>query len=136
MTGRLKNAPGHSLLNQFKTDRFKRFGKEFTWIVLGQAATMLGALVGVRILTGLLAPAEYGQLALGMTAATLIQSVVLGPLGKPSTSFLKKCSVEGFGSRGIRRLFRLRTLSAIARKTVLIRLDGQTHRMRHYRWKN
>lgn len=68
------------LFQKFRTDRAKRLGKEFTWITIGQAATVLGALVGIRLLTELLSPSEYGQLALGMTVATLVQTVVLGPL--------------------------------------------------------
>jgi O-antigen/teichoic acid export membrane protein len=39
-----------------------------------------GAVVGVRLLTELLDPSAYGQLALGMTAATLVQQTILGPL--------------------------------------------------------
>lgn len=41
---------------------------------------MLGTLVGIRILTELMSPAEYGQLALGLTAATLASQVLWGPL--------------------------------------------------------
>jgi O-antigen/teichoic acid export membrane protein len=62
--------------------RFQRLFKEGLWIVLGQGMAMLGSLVGVRLLTGLLSPAQYGELALGMTIATLVNQTLLGPLGQ------------------------------------------------------
>ncbi|SRR6266571_2298482 len=67
--------------------RFRRLGREVFWVGLGQAAAVLGALVGVRVLTELLDPAVYGELALGMTLATLVNQTVLGPLGNGVTRF-------------------------------------------------
>jgi O-antigen/teichoic acid export membrane protein len=43
--------------------------------------------VGVRLLTRFLDPGVYGQLALGMTVATLAQQTILGPLGSASLRF-------------------------------------------------
>lgn len=40
-----------------------------------------GSLAGVRLLTELLPPDAYGELALGMTIATLVNQIILGPLG-------------------------------------------------------
>ena len=42
---------------------------------------MVGALVGIRLLTELLDPVAYGQLALAMTAVMLLEQTTLGPLG-------------------------------------------------------
>jgi len=61
--------------------RFRRLFKESFWIALGQAMAMLGLLVGVRLLTELLDPAAYGELALGLTVASLVNQIVFGPLG-------------------------------------------------------
>ena len=58
--------------------RIKRLAKEGSWIVAGQIASVVGALVIVRVLTEHLAPAEYGQLALGMTVAGLVNQVAMG----------------------------------------------------------
>lgn len=60
--------------------RIHRLLKEGFWIVLGHGLAVLGALFGVRLLTELLEPATYGELALGMTIATFIDQTVLGPL--------------------------------------------------------
>jgi O-antigen/teichoic acid export membrane protein len=64
-----------------KTERTRRLFKEGSWIVFGQALMVVGSLAGVRLLTELLSPDAYGELALGMTIATLINQIILGPLG-------------------------------------------------------
>jgi hypothetical protein len=61
--------------------RFKRLAKESSWIVVGQIATVAGALVLVRVLTEYLDPEQYGQLALGLTVAGLVNQVVMGGIG-------------------------------------------------------
>ncbi|HTA16730.1 MAG TPA: lipopolysaccharide biosynthesis protein, partial [bacterium] len=77
------------------------------WIVLGQAMVVLASLVGVRILTGLLQPAAYGELALGMTIATLANEILFGPLGNGVTRFYAPAAEKGQlrayldGSRGL-----------------------------------
>jgi O-antigen/teichoic acid export membrane protein len=62
--------------------RFRHLFKEGAWIVIGQGMMMMGSLVGVRLLTTLLNPAEYGELALGMTIATFVNQTILGPLAQ------------------------------------------------------
>ena len=54
---------------------------EGIWVLSGQAFAMVGALVGIRLLTELLDPVAYGQLALAMTAVMLLEQTSLGPLG-------------------------------------------------------
>lgn len=60
------------------TARFQRLAKEGAWLGAGQAATVLGALVLVRVLTEYLEPEQYGELALGLTVAGLVNQVVMG----------------------------------------------------------
>lgn len=60
--------------------RLRRLAKEGVWIILGKAAAVLGSLALVRVLTEFLTPAEYGQLALGLTLVTLFGQVVFGGL--------------------------------------------------------
>ena len=64
-----------------KSERSRRLFKEGSWIVFGQIMMVVGSLVGVRLLTELLPPTAYGELALGMTIATLVNQIILGPLG-------------------------------------------------------
>jgi O-antigen/teichoic acid export membrane protein len=63
------------------SERFRRLSKEGSWVVLGQALAVVGSLVGVRVLTEFLNPASFGELALGLTLAALVNQTVLGPLG-------------------------------------------------------
>ena len=65
----------------------KHWGKELFFVVLGQALAAVGALVGVRLLTEVLAPTLYGQLALAMTLFTLIQQLLVGPFAGAFTRF-------------------------------------------------
>lgn len=69
------------------SSRFRRLSKEGAWIVFGQIAAVLGSLVGVRVLTELLDPAAYGELALGVTIATLVNATIMGPLCNGATRF-------------------------------------------------
>lgn len=60
--------------------RFRRLALESFWILSGQVAAVIGALVLVRVLTEYLEPEEYGQLTLGLTIAVLVNQVVMGGL--------------------------------------------------------
>jgi O-antigen/teichoic acid export membrane protein len=57
--------------------RYKRIVKEGSWIVVGQIATVSGSLVLVRVLTEYLEPAQYGQLALGLTVAGFVNQLLM-----------------------------------------------------------
>lgn len=59
-------------------NRIHRLLIEGSWILTGQVITVLGSLVLVRVLTEYLDPEEYGQLALGLTVATLVNQVIIG----------------------------------------------------------
>lgn len=74
-------------LRRLTSGRVGRLGRELFWVSLGQAAAALGSLVGVRLLTGVLSPDTYGELALGLTLATLVSQVLLGPLSGATLRF-------------------------------------------------
>src|ERR1035437_8374295 len=76
-------------------ERIRRLSKEGAWIVLGQATAVLGSLASVRLLTELLDPAAYGELALGMTVASLVNQTVLGPLSNGITRFYAPAQERG-----------------------------------------
>lgn len=60
--------------------RIHRLSKEGGWIVGGQIAGVLGSLALVRVLTEYLSPSQYGQLALGLTVAGLVNQIFMGGL--------------------------------------------------------
>ena len=77
------------------SQRVRRLSKEGFWVVFGHALAVLGSVIGLRLLTSLLTPAAYGELALGMTAATLVNQTVLGPLGNGATRFYAPAQEQG-----------------------------------------
>jgi O-antigen/teichoic acid export membrane protein len=68
--------------------RFADVKREFAWVAAGQAFSFLGAFASVKILTNLLTPAAYGELAIGITIAGCVQMYVYGPLGQVVLRFL------------------------------------------------
>jgi O-antigen/teichoic acid export membrane protein len=93
--------------------KFRHILKEGSWILLGQAMVMIGSLVGIRFLTELLNPAEYGELALGMTIATLANQTIFGPLSQGVLRFyapaIEQGDIAGY-LYAVRRLVLLTTL--------------------------
>ena len=60
--------------------RYKKMTIELFQIGLGQALATLGGLIGVRLLTYVMTPSAYGEVALSMTFLILIQQLVMGPI--------------------------------------------------------
>lgn len=67
--------------------RLLRLGREFFWVALGQSLVALGGLLGVRLLTGVLPPDVYGELALAMTVVTFVQVALQQPLFEGTRRF-------------------------------------------------
>lgn len=104
-------------------NRIQRLAKEGGWIVVGQVASVLGMLVLVRMLTEYLSPAQYGELALGLTAAGLVNQVVLGGLnvgiGRFYSIAAEKNDLNGY-LHASRQLLGYATAAVIAIATVLL----------------
>ena len=66
----------------------KRLLREMFGVAWGQIAAAVGGICGVRILTGLLRPDAYGELALALTLSTLAQLVLLAPISASGLRFL------------------------------------------------
>lgn len=69
------------------SSRSSRIGRELIWVGIGQLAAALGGIVGIRLLTHLMSPQSYGQLALGMTVATLAQQTTFAGVSGASLRF-------------------------------------------------
>ena len=60
----------------------KRIQKEAAWIIIGQAGTAVAGILGIKLLTNVLGPGEFGNLSLANTVVALISTNFLfGPLG-------------------------------------------------------
>jgi len=71
--GLRKSAPQSSSLQ-----RWKSLAKEASLVLAGQVAAGLGSLIAVRVLTGLLPPAAFGEFALSLTLVTILQYCYAG----------------------------------------------------------
>lgn len=103
--------------------RLRRLSKEFGWIIAGQVATVLGSLAAVRVLTEFLTPAQYGELALGLTIALLVNQVVMGGIGNGIGRFYSIASEKGDLAgyfNASRRLLGYATVAVVAIAVVLL----------------
>lgn len=80
---------------------------------------IIGTLAGVRILTELLSPSVYGELALGLTIVTLINQVALAPITNGASRFYAPAVEHGTLGDYLRALRHL-----ISKATVIIFLFG------------
>jgi len=60
--------------------RIARLAKEGGWVLFGHLSSILGLIIGIKILTEYLSPSIYGDVALGLTIATFINQVIFGPI--------------------------------------------------------
>lgn len=63
-----------------------RLSRELVLVALGQILAALGTIVGLRVLTGLLNPRQFGEYALGLTISSLVGMLASGP-GLAATRF-------------------------------------------------
>lgn len=114
--------------------RFRRLALEGFWILGGQVAAVIGALVLVRVLTEYLEPEQYGQLTLGLTIAGLVNQVVMGGLAAGISRFYsiaaEKNELSGYlnASQGL-----MGYAVIIAGAITLISIAGLLS-MRHSQW--
>ena len=72
---------------QKETGRILRIMIESGWIVFGQIVAVIGSLILVKVLTERLTPTQYGELALGLTVAGLVNQVVMGGISSGMSRF-------------------------------------------------
>ena len=70
------------LVNRLVWNRIVRLRCEALWVFVGQTGVALGSLFGVKILTHVLSPLEYGRLALANTVVILVGTSLFGPLAQ------------------------------------------------------
>ena len=102
--------------------RIYAFIKESSWILIGQALLLLGSLFGVKLMTAILAPQEYGELALGLTVAALATQVLFGPLVNGVTRFYAPAKERGDISRFFNTVHRLMVWVSVAILLMIVLL--------------
>jgi O-antigen/teichoic acid export membrane protein len=67
--------------------KIRNIGKETFWVGFGQILSALGPIFGVKILTHLMTPKAYGELAIAMSAAVFMMYMVRDSLGNAAMRF-------------------------------------------------
>jgi O-antigen/teichoic acid export membrane protein len=98
----------------------KRQLSEALWVIGGQAATALGTVVGVRILTQFLNPQTYGVVSLSLGMSVLAISLVATPLTQAAIHFYPSVVADGSADELLRSV--LRCSRTMAPWVVLIAL--------------
>jgi O-antigen/teichoic acid export membrane protein len=108
-----------------------RIVREFALIAGGLSVAALGGIVGVRLLTQVLSPTIYGEVALGMTLALLVQQTMLSPLSVAFLRFFspaREAQTIGAYSKAVRRLLLQASIAvAILGVACTIGLVGVAH---------
>lgn len=69
--------------------------KEAGWVLAGQILAFLGGVVGIKLLTNLMPPEGYGELALGITIAGIVNMFLFGPLAQVVVRYYSICREQG-----------------------------------------
>jgi len=85
------------LENRSYWHRIFRLRSEALWVFIGQFGIAMGVLFGVKILTQVLDPLEFGRLALANTVVLLIGTNLFGPLGQGLMRFWSISQERGQG---------------------------------------
>ena len=67
--------------------KLQRLAKEGLWVFVGQAGIGVAGLIGIKLLTHVLTPSEFGRLALANTIIALMGANFFGPLGQGLNRF-------------------------------------------------
>lgn len=94
----MTTSPIAQLLNKITS---RHIQKEAAWIIIGQAGTAVAGILGIKFLTNVLGPAEFGKLAIANTLVALISTNFLfGPFSVGIMRFWaiskSKGSLKGF----------------------------------------
>ena len=93
-------------------DKLLRVHSELRWVITGQLLAALGGFAAIKVLTNLLDPAAYGELALGITIAGLVQIFVYGPVDQTVLRFVSVHRERGSLGVFIAALKRIHRLAA------------------------
>lgn len=71
-------------------ERLHKARRELFWVAAGQGLAFLGGFAGIKVLTNMMGPESYGQLALGMTISGVLNMFVFGPVGQAVSRFYSR----------------------------------------------
>lgn len=85
-------------LNAFMGKAYK-IRHELAWVIFGQGMAFIGGFVGIKLLTNFMSLESYGQLALGLTIAGVMNMFLYGPIANSIMRFYSIAKEQNeFGS--------------------------------------
>lgn len=63
------------------------YSKEFFFVLIGQISVVLGSIIGLKVLTTFLNPAQFGEITLSLTITVFINQLIFGPLTNSVTRY-------------------------------------------------
>ena len=113
--------------------RWRSLAHEGAWVLAGQGAAAIGAVVVTCLLAHWLTPSQYGVFALGLTASTFGQMILFGPWAGSALRFESLASGEGntrdFLHTVTRTQWQLTLLGGVLGGAVLVVLGLTGHRL-------
>lgn len=82
--------------NAISFRRLFNLGSEALWVFIGQAGTAIAGLIGIKLLTNVLGPSEFGRLVLANTIIAFIGMNLFGPFGQGLMRFWAISKNRGF----------------------------------------
>jgi O-antigen/teichoic acid export membrane protein len=83
------------LQSQAPATRHKKRLNEVLWVAAGYGLAALGSVASVRLLTNMLEPRIYGQVALVLSLAALAQQIGFAPVAQAATRFFAPSAATG-----------------------------------------
>lgn len=83
-----------SAVSRNLTTQLRRL-KEAGWVLIGQMLAFVGGVIGIKLLTNLMPPEGYGELALGITIAGIVNMFLFGPLAQVVVRYYSICREQG-----------------------------------------
>ncbi len=93
---------------------------EGLWVAAGQALTLAGRFVGIRVLTGLVTPEVYGEVSLLVATAALVAGIVCIPVVHGTVRFYPDAVREGVPDAHRRLTRRALDVGALASAALLV----------------
>lgn len=93
--------------------KYYQLMRETAWIAIGQIATLLGTFLLIRFLTDNLTVVEYGELALALTIAMMVNQVISGGISGGMLRFYSIAVEKGEKELYLAGCLQLLTLSSI-----------------------
>ncbi|MDP2645346.1 MAG: lipopolysaccharide biosynthesis protein [Desulfobacterales bacterium] len=100
---------------------------EIIWVLTGQLITFTGGIAGVKVLTNVMGPENYGQLGLGLTISGLVNLFFFGPFGQAIVRFFSICREKATLPAYFKAVFRMQKHTSLVLLVVSVPAAGATY---------